>query len=105
ERDLVMRINRMNTSLYKGLTIAIPDSLDQDVLSFSPLPAQIDAPGHKLIYVSIKDLAFGAYNSDGHLEHWGPISSAKGYCPDIGRSCNTIRGRFEIFYKEGQECK
>jgi hypothetical protein len=104
ERDLVMRINRMNTSLYRGLTIAIPASPSSDILAFSPLPTQIDPPGTKLIYVSTKDLAFGAYDSNGSLEHWGPISSGKGYCPDVGRRCNTSKGRFEILYKKGKSC-
>jgi len=104
KRDLVMRINRMNTSLYRGLTIAIPVSEGDDALSFSPLPAHIDSPGRKLILVSIKDLAFGAYDADGTLEHWGPVSTARGYCPDIGRRCNTARGQFEIHDKKGEGC-
>jgi len=104
KRDLVMRINRMNTSLYRGLTIAIPVSENEDVLSYSPLAAQINPPGRKLILVSIKDLAFGAYNADGTLEHWGPVSTARGYCPDIGKRCNTARGQFEIHDKKGEDC-
>lgn len=104
QRDLVKRINRMNTSLYRGLRIAIPNSLNAPTLDFSPFDKQIDAPGRKTIIVSLSKLAFGAYNSDGTLEHWGPISAARGYCPDIHHGCHTSLGTFTIYQKEGEGC-
>lgn len=104
KRDLVMRINRMNIRLHPGMIIALPKSDDINVLKYSPLPAQIDPPGEKVIIVSISDLAFGAYNSDGTLQHWGPISAARGYCPDIGRGCHTALGKFHIYTKQGSGC-
>lgn len=103
-RDLVMKINRMNTRLHTGMQIAIPISSDANILDYSPLPKQIDPPGEKIIVVSIHDLAFGAYDGDGTLELWGPISAARGYCPDIGRGCHTALGKFSIYQKEGAGC-
>lgn len=104
ERDLVMRINRMNTRLYPGLTIAVPNSDDSNIMDYSPLPARIDAPGNQLIYVSLDKEAFGAYNSAGNLVYWGPVSGARGYCPDIHRGCHTPLGHFPILWKEGPGC-
>jgi L,D-transpeptidase ErfK/SrfK len=104
QRDVVMRINRMNTSLYRGLTIAIPVKESNDLLAHAPFSTHINPPGHKVILVSLQRLAFGAYNADGNLVHWGPISSAKGYCPDIGRHCRTSTGHFQVLYKKGKGC-
>jgi len=106
QRDLVMRINRINTRLYAGLQIAIPNIKNNDIniLNYSPLPRQITPTGGKIIIVSINNLAFGAYNGDGTLELWGPVSTARGYCPDIGRGCHTALGKFHIYEKQGAGC-
>lgn len=104
ERDVVMRINRMNTELYPGLILAIPRSSYNNIMDYSPFPQQIEAPGTKLIYVSLHKQAFGAYNSNGTLEYWGPVSAARGYCPDIGHGCHTPMGHFVIESKEGAGC-
>jgi L,D-transpeptidase ErfK/SrfK len=104
QRDLVMRINRINISLHPGLVIAIPNSPYMHHLDFSPIPTQIDPPGKKVIIVSMSKLVFGAYNPNGALEYWGPISGGKGYCPDVGRRCNTIIGKFTIYQKQGAGC-
>ncbi len=103
-RDLVMRINRMNTRLHSGMKIAIPKSNDPNILDYSPLPRQIDPPGEKIIIVSIHDLAFAAYDDNGALLFWGPVSTARGYCPDMGHGCHTSLGTFHIYQKEGFGC-
>lgn len=104
QRDIVKRVNRMNTGLHAGMKIAIPNNLNASLLEHSPLPRQIDAPGEKIIMVSLNDLAFGAYNSDGSLEFWGPISGGKGYCPDTGKRCRSPAGNFAIYSKRGGGC-
>lgn len=106
QRDLVMRINRINTRLYAGMQIAIPKSTSANIniMDYSPLPKKITASGEKTIIVSISNLAFGAYNDDGTLEKWGPVSTARGYCPDIGHGCHTATGKFHIYLKEGAGC-
>lgn len=104
QRDLVMRINRMNTHLYPGLKIAIPHDINANPLEFSPLARNIAPPGEKIIIVSFDRLAFGAYNANGTLEYWGPVSGGRGYCPDVHRKCNSPRGRFAIYNKEGRRC-
>lgn len=105
QRDIVMRINRMNTRLYPGLKIAIPNNLSNDPLDYAPFEKQIDPPGQKIIMVSLSKLAFGAYDEEGSLQHWGPVSGGQGYCPDVGRRCNTAKGTFAIYHKGGAGCK
>jgi len=107
QRDLVMRLNRINTSLYRGMEIAVPKNLDTAVsMDFAPLPKTISPPGEKIIYVSIDPaiLAWGAYNAQGVLLAWGPVSAARGWCPDIGHGCHTVIGKFAIYQKEGAGC-
>jgi len=104
QRDLIMRINRMNTRLHTHLVIALPRSNDMNFMDYSPLPKQIDPPGEKFILVSIHNLAFGAYSADGILQYWGPVSTGRDYCPDIGRGCRTSTGTFAIHQKEGAGC-
>jgi hypothetical protein len=104
ERDLVMRINRMNTPLIPGMKIAIPNNLDANLIEFSPFQKRIDPSGKKVMLVSINDLAFGAYNEQGDLEHWGPISTGRGYCPDVNRACHTPTGKFAVYRKGGAHC-
>jgi len=107
-RDLVMRINRINIRLYPGMNIAIPkNTYSTNMLDFSPISKHITPPGQKVIIISLhgNQLAFGAYDAAGNLQYWGPVSGGKGYCPDINRGCNTAKGTFSIYRKEGAGCK
>jgi L,D-transpeptidase ErfK/SrfK len=104
QRDLVMRINRTDNNLYSGMIIAIPKDHDTDSLDYAPFNRQIEAPGQKIIIVSLDKLAFAAYGPDGELAYWGPVSGGKGYCPDLGRGCHTARGSFRIYRKMGPGC-
>src|SRR3990167_357490 len=80
DRDLVMRINRLNISLYPGLLIAVPNHLaGQDAIDFAPFPKSITPPKEKVIIVDPNVLAFGAYNAAGRLVYWGPISAGSNY--------------------------
>jgi L,D-transpeptidase ErfK/SrfK len=108
QRDLVMRVNRMNIPLQRGMIIAVPKDLTTaDPLNYSPFSKHISPLGEKVIIVSTSQdqLAFGAYDEQGELKHWGPISSARGYCPDMGTECHTPIGKFAIYRKEGAGCK
>src|SRR4029079_16890189 len=50
DRGIVMRVNRMNTYLYPGLTIAVPDNLENsDIMDFSPSPLTVAAPQEKVL--------------------------------------------------------
>jgi hypothetical protein len=62
-KDLVMRLNRMNTPLKRGMVLAIPKQLERvSIYDISPFPKAIEGDGEKAIYISQKDLAF--------FRHW-----------------------------------
>lgn len=105
KRRIIMRINRMNTQLYSGLIVAVPNNLDSiSYLSIAPFPDTIAPSARTSIIVDVDEQAFAAYDRAGYLIHWGPVSTAKGWCPDIQRSCNTPRGTFSFYNKGGQGC-
>ncbi|EKD53634.1 MAG: Enhanced entry protein EnhA [uncultured bacterium] len=108
QKDLVMRVNRMNTRLHSGMRIAIPKNLGSaDLMDYAPFPRQINPPGEKMILVSVSPsvLAWGAYNAQGVLQNWGPVSGGKGWCADVNRGCGTKAGKFAIYNKGGAGCK
>lgn len=106
QKNMVMKINRVNLRLHSGMIIAIPNTiLNTTLLDYAPFKKDIDPPGEKIILVSLNNLAWGAYDEKGTLVNWGPVSGGKGYCPDIGRGCHTSKGTFHIYTKQGSGCK
>src|SRR5262249_33158418 len=105
QQDMVKRLNRMNTRLYKGMKIAVPNDMDNTTfLELAPFDANIGYQDHKTIIVDPYHLAWGAYDQSGQLISWGPASTGKSYCPDVNRGCKTPQGIYTIFRKEGEEC-
>ncbi|WP_133127325.1 L,D-transpeptidase [Legionella nagasakiensis] len=105
ERDIVRRINRMNISLRKGMVIAIPKNIERlTIYDVSPFPRYIESDGEKTIYVSQKQLAWGAYDEAGELVWWGPISSGTGHCSPRDNYCQTPPGSFRIIRKQDIDC-
>lgn len=104
ERDMVKRINRMNTHLRQGMILAVPKNMDRlSVYDLSPFPNYVDSKGEKVVYVSQKKLAWGAYNEEGDLLWWGPISSGMKKCAVTG-GCETPTGSFRIIRKQDIDC-
>jgi len=104
ERDIVRRINRMNINLRPGMVIAVPKNIDRlSIYDVSPFPRYIEPSGEKTIYVSQKKLAWGAYDQDGELLWWGPISSGIGKC-NVAGGCATPTGSFRVIRKQDIEC-
>lgn len=102
-REVVMKLNRMNTELYPGMVIAVPNNLrSTDINDISPFPKTSDIQ-QPTILVDKSDMAWAAY-SDGQLRRWGPISGGKGYCPDTKSKCRTITGHFKIYAERGPNC-
>lgn len=103
EQDIVRRINRMNVRLRPGMIIAIPKNIERlTIYDVSPFPRYIESDGEKTIYVSQKHLAWGAYDEDGELLWWGPISSGTDACRN--QSCKTPTGSFRIIRKQDIDC-
>lgn len=104
ERDIVRRLNRMNIRLKAGLVIAVPKNIDRlSIYDVSPFPRYIKSDGEKTIFVSQKKLAWGAYDEDGELLWWGPISSGVDQCSVRG-GCATPSGEFRVIRKQDIEC-
>jgi hypothetical protein len=105
EMDIVKRINRMNISLRPGMIIAIPKHIERlNIYDVSPFPRYIESTGEKTIYVSQQQLAWGAYDEQGELVWWGPISSGSGLCKNIEGNCKTPSGYFRIIRKQDIYC-
>ncbi len=102
----IKRLNRTGNRLRKGMKIAVPKNLNSvSKLDLAPLSQKIDSSGSKKIIVDLKQLAWGAYDSNGELLNWGPVSAGKGWCPDIQMKCRTPTGEFTIERKGGASCK
>ena len=105
DRQIVMRLNRTNISLRYRPWIVVPKNLRRvDLMDITPLPMRVRTNGQKLILIDLKKHAFAAYNAHGYQVHWGPVSGGKGWCPDVGRTCRTIIGKFKMVRKQGQGC-
>ncbi len=104
QRDLVMRLNRMNTELYPGMIIAVPTDLSLNVMSLAPFKQNVGYLGQKQVVVNPNQLAWAAYDSNGNLVRWGPASAGKSYCPDEDQKCRTPVGTFTVFDKQGEDC-
>ncbi|MCE9624703.1 MAG: L,D-transpeptidase, partial [Deltaproteobacteria bacterium] len=106
QRDLVMRLNRMNVRLRPGMVVAVPNRIDALTRAdISPFPNKIPPPGEKQIQVDLTQLAWGAYDAEGNLLEWGPASGGKDWCPDTGHACKTPSGDFSVVRKSGAHCK
>lgn len=105
ERAMVMALNRTNMPMRYRSFIVVPDNLSSTTLmDLSPFATYIKAPGEKVLIVDLRELAFGAYNKNGKLVHWGAVSGGKDWCSDIHRACKTVTGSFRVHSKRGKFC-
>lgn len=108
ERDLVQRLNRTYNYLWAGKEIAVPkDIKNETIFTLSPFPLHIDDEEKvKQIIIDQEKLAWGAYDEQGDLINWGPLSSGSDKCSDNSSpSCRTMPGIFRVFSKENEKCK
>lgn len=105
EADMVRRVNRMNVRLKPGMLIAVPNNLDKiTIYDVSPFPRYIHPAGEKVIYIDQQKLAWGAYDPEGQLVWWGPISSGSGHCGKLDGFCLTPTGSFRVVRKQDYDC-
>lgn len=104
-RDVVKRLNRVNMRLRRGWTIAVPVNLEgMTHFDVSPFPLKVNPTGRKTIIVDLRKLAWGAYDEDGNLIHWGPASGGQGWCGDVGKPCRTHTGNYSVVRKQDYNC-
>lgn len=103
-RNTVMRLNRMNIPLRKGMTVAVPVDQNISLEKISPFEAEITPPGTKTIIIDPKLMAWVAYTPDGKMAAWGPASLGKDYCRDVNRRCRTVTGEYSVIRKQGANC-
>ena len=104
-RDIVRRVNRMNIDLRAGMTIAVPKNLSRlTIYDVAPFPRYIESAGEKVIFVSQQKLAWAAYDENGQLLWWGPLSSGSGRCKGLDGPCITPSGSFRIIRKQDIDC-
>lgn len=105
QREIVQKLNRSYNYLWAGKQIVVPRNLaNTTLLEVAPFPQQIKEH-EKEIIVDQDKLAWGAYDEQGQLVNWGPISSGRDKCSDSNRSCRTMAGIFRVFSKENEHCK
>lgn len=104
-RDMVKRVNRMNTFLKPGMVLAVPDSLEKhDIYELSPFAHHIEPQGEPLVYIDSHQLAWAAYDADGNLARWGPVSTGTGRCSYLKDGCDTPTGKFRVTRMQGNDC-
>lgn len=105
QRDIVQRVNRSYNHLWPGKVIAVPKNLaHMTLLDVAPFPIKLPGESEKQIIVDQEKLAWAAYDAQGNLILWGPISSGRDKCSDSNKSCRTLSGIFRVFSKENVHC-
>lgn len=105
QRDLVQKVNRTYNWIGSGRVLAVPKNLaDASLLEHAPFPQHI-AEHEKQVIVDQDKLAWAAYDAEGDLVNWGPISSGRTKCPDSAKKCLTLTGIYRVFSKENEKCK
>lgn len=105
QREEVMRLNRTNVALmYRNWIVEPKDFNKITYMDMSPLPKHINTHGEKEVYVNLSLFAFGAYDQNGNLVYWGPVSSGRKQCYDQKGNCSTVTGKFRVFRIEGKNC-
>ena len=104
-RDMMKRLNRINMRLRVGWIIAIPPNPEKLThFDVAPFDLKIDGSGYRTVIIDLSQLAWGAYDEDGNLLHWGPASGGKGWCKDVDKPCRTHTGNYTIYRKQGYDC-
>lgn len=80
-----------------------PDG-DNDTKGINYFPATRPATGNKVFIFDPQYHAWAVYNASGHRVNTGKASGGSVYCPDLGRGCRTIVGRFRIISKGNSNC-
>jgi hypothetical protein len=106
-RHIVMSINRRNTLIWTGHTVAVPRNYTPDLLAYRPFPGRMKAFGSRFVVVDLKILAWAAYmvvagSQDAVLVRWGVANGGSKICKETGRlECKTHPGLHQILRLHG----
>lgn len=104
-RDLMQRVNRLNSFLEPDMILAVPNDLARaNLADLSPFAKTIKADKEKKITVNLALLAWAAYDASGYLLKWGPISPGTKDCLEVLEGCSTPVGEFRAIRKQGADC-
>ena len=78
--------------------------MDSDSKGSGHFPDKRPATGKKVFIFDPQATAWAAYDREGNLVKTGSASGGKDYCEDIGRSCHTVTGAFQVYSKKGPDC-
>lgn len=99
EREIVMKLNRLNLKLRAGYQLAVPKSLSgKSIMSFTPFERKIKPPGEKLLIFDPRLYAFAAYDADGGLVRWGPAVGGRA-------GLRTPAGTFRVYSEGDASCR
>lgn len=91
------------TSIFSTLSGNDPDG-DHDTKGANHFALSRPATGRKVFIFDPRYHAWAVYDQHGKRINTGRASGGNVYCPDIGRSCRTIVGRFSIIAKGDSDC-
>jgi len=69
------------------------------------MPKQIEALGERVVMVSPRLHAFGAYDENGRLIYGGIATAGGDFCTDTNRPCRTGVGSFRVKSLGPEECR
>jgi len=75
------------------------------VSRYTAFPAVRPATGGRVFIYDPKSHAWAAYDEQGRRANSGRATGGKLYCPDVGRPCKTVVGRYRILSKGNETCK
>ncbi|NDH69063.1 MAG: L,D-transpeptidase [Gammaproteobacteria bacterium] len=79
-------------------------SIESDRKGAYYFPLTQEATGHKVFIFDPKATAWAAYDKNGNRVETGSASGGGEFCPDIGRPCRTVTGKFHVYSKKGENC-
>jgi len=92
----------VNTSSFATAAPSYPDDKDK---RFGYFPNNRPATGKWAFIFDPNHTSWAAYNEYGELVNVGRASGGSDFCPDVGRPCRTITGKFKILLKKGADCE
>jgi hypothetical protein len=94
------------SDIFSALSASADDpDADGDVKGINYFSTLREPTGNRVFIFDPNYNAWAIYDESGRRVNTGRASGGKLYCPDVGRGCKTIVGKFSIVSKGGPDCK